>query len=427
MPFSIQKSLLRAVDESAARELIAQEERWWVERKQEAHIEALAAEIASFANSDGGWLLVNIADHGETPMQRLPQGATAKLLSAPQDWLGQTLIGRLDPMPAFEATTVQLNGAPLCVIRVPRSPLAPVLPTDTGVLYERGPAGKLRIARVDRVRELVARRDHERRLAEARLDVPSALPEVDRRLGIPNASRGHTADQLAVFVRATPLAFEAEAFEPVALGESAPDEFGALLPDLLVSFGHRAFGNAREQLLHGSVGVTVPMQRGFVMKRRLAIDLGHGDHLEIAAACVADAGGAVAVRLDRRQTLSQMMPKHFAASHVRDEWLLPALGFLAGQILGRGPAGPLLFDLWITGLADWELDWDLQTGAVQRRAFGRDGSRTWIQAGAEAELTIAELRRANAEGSAHPLQHVAARWTRDLAREAGFAVYEQAY
>lgn len=58
MAFSIQKSLLRAGDESAARELVAQEERWWVERKQEAHVEALAAEIASFANSDGGWLLV---------------------------------------------------------------------------------------------------------------------------------------------------------------------------------------------------------------------------------------------------------------------------------------------------------------------------------------------------------------------------------
>lgn len=424
VPFSIQNSPLRAVDEAVARELIAQQERWWVERKQQLDIEKLAAEIASFANSDGGWLLLNIADHGDGPLPDEPTGALSKFFDAPQDWLGQKLRDQLDPLPAFEATALSVDGGELGIVRVPRSPLAPVLATATGVLYERGAAGKVRIKSVERVRELVSRREAERARGEGRLGAPSTLPEVDRRLGIPTSAPKATS-ALSITVRATPLAYDPPTFEPVALGQDAAGSSAALLNNLLVSFGHRVYGNATDHLRHQAESSGTPTQRGYVMGQVLEHDYRHGDRLRLSATVVADAGGALGVRLERTQTLRQSMSKDFSASTVQNEWLQPVLGFLAGQVLTHAGAGPMLFDLWITGLGEWQMDWDLGPGTVTRRPFGINDSRTWIQAGAEAEPTLADLREANAEGAPHPLADVAARWTRDLGREAGFAIYEQ--
>lgn len=423
MAFSIQESPLRALDEAAALELIAQQERWWVERKQEPHVEALAEEIASFANSDGGWILLNIADRANRPIEAEPTGAMRKFADSPQDWLAQKLRGQLDPLPAFEAKTISVDGALLGVVRVPRSPLAPVLATATGVLFERGAGGKERIGRIDRVRELVARREDERRHAEARLGAPSTLPEIDRRLGVPSSIPPRSTGRLSVLVRATPVAFDPRAFEPVALGKDAAADAAALLPDLLTAFGQRAYGNVRHHLRHADVHAA-PMQRGFVMTTQLDLNLGYGDRLRIGATVVADAGGVVGVKLFREQTLKQQLHKGFSASALRDEWLLPVLDFLASQILAAYVSGPLLFDLWIRGLSDWELTWDLAPVAQTQRQFGQDAARSWIQAGAEAECTLDELRRARVEGSLHPFIEVAGRWSRDVAREAGIAVYE---
>jgi hypothetical protein len=348
VPFSIQASPLRALDEQTALELIAQQERWWVERKREPHVEALAEEVASFANSDGGWILLNIADGADQPVDGEPTGAMRKFAEKPEDWLGQKLHDQLDPVPAFEATTVRVHGALLGVIRVPRSPLAPVLTTATGVLYERGAAGKVRIGRIERVRELLARREEERRQAGARLSAPSTLPEVDRRLELLNSTPPSAPGQLAIVIRATPAAFDAQAFEPVALGDSATADAGSLLPDLLASFSQRAYGNVRDHL-SDAVTRSAPMQRGFFVSRELNQDLGYGDRLRMAATVVADAGGVVGVRLAREQTLKQQLRKEFAASTLRDEWLIPVLDFLAGQILAHYTSGPLLSDLWIRG------------------------------------------------------------------------------
>jgi hypothetical protein len=402
------------VDDEAMRLLLAQQERWLVERKRQAEIEDLAKEIASFANSDGGWVLVGVEDDGG-PVAAPPEGATAKLFAAPQHWLGQKLGRWLDPIPAFEADIRQIHERDVVVIRVWRSTQAPIVHTGKGTVYERSAEAAVPISAQERLRELAARRDDAERDAGLRLSQPGALPALASRLGAP-PRRPETSEALAVVVRLTPVGYVPEAFERVALGQAAIEEAFDELRELFVAFGRRAYTNFGDRVPRElDDSVLHPFQRGFAVALFQALDLGHGYHDRHSATYAADAGGVLGVRLARSVTTQETGGQDLDCRVVADEWLAPALRLLAARLTAHYVPGPVKADLWMLGCAGKRLVWhspDAQD-AVQTGTFG-NGQRGWIQASADLQLA----------DEAPDLLEVASRWTRDLAREAGITVFE---
>ena len=394
--------------------LLAQQERWLVERKRQAEIEDLAKEIASFGNTDGGWLLVGVEDKGG-PVEAPPEGATAKLFATPQHWLGQKLPRWLDPIPTFEADVRQVDDHDVVVVRVWRSTQAPIVHTGKGTIYERGAEAAVPIVSQERLRELTGRREDAERDAAQRLSSRGALPAVTARLGVPPVDPT-AADAITVVVRVTPIAFVPEAFEPVALGKDAVEDAFDELRSVFVSFGRRAYGNFGDRVPRQLDGTLLrPFQRGFAIVLSEPLDFGHGYRDDHSATYAADAGGVIGVRLARRVTTHETGGQDIDSEVVAAEWLAPMLRLLAGRLTAHYVPGPVRADSWILGLNGRQFEWRAPEAEQTPVAgsFG-DGRRGWIQASADLELGT----------EATDMLEVAWRWTRDLAREAGVAVFE---
>jgi hypothetical protein len=146
-----------------------------VERKQDLPTDGLAPTVASFANTDGGWILLGVDNPGK------PVGYQWK------DHVRDHLSGDIDPMPPFALAAVQHKGVTVGVIRVAPSSDAPHLVTKTGVLYVRVPGGKAPVADRRTLLELAQRaRDAEETARYRRLhnlplvEVPSTHVRVRR-------------------------------------------------------------------------------------------------------------------------------------------------------------------------------------------------------------------------------------------------------
>jgi hypothetical protein len=411
-PFSVQRSPLSALDDDAAlEELLAQQERWLVERKQDAEIAAVAKEIASFANTDGGWLLIGVEDKDgpEGPVFRRPMD---KLLQAPHHWLGQKLPSWLDPLPAFDAATVRRGADEVVVVRVWPAAQAPIVHRGSGVIYERGAEEAIPIKRLDRVRELVHRRNEAEHEAAVRLGVPGALPALASRLAVPNPQQPR-ADGLTFLVRLTPWAFVPEAFAPVALSHDAVDAASTDVRELLLAFGSRHYANWQDTVRSQPRPRAEPFQRGFSIRDAVTLDFGHGykDNSDVVYA--ADAGGVIGMRLRRVVTSREVGGLELHASVVSRQWLYPMVSRLADRLATRYAPGMVRFDLWALGLGDKSFVWDASSPTTQG-AFSGPYSRGWVQAHADVVLPA----------TTGELADICDGWTADLAREAGIAVFE---
>lgn len=409
--FSLSTSSPNALDDDAVRELLAQQERWLVERKSQVEIADLAKEVASFANTDAGWVLIGVHDQDSAKGPRFER-VMPKLLEAPQHWLGQKLPKWLDPLPAFDAVTWRVDGNEIVVIRVWRSERAPIVHSGQGVIYERGPDGALPIKSHDRVRELMARRDQAVADALDRLNNPRALPALFARLQAPPPDPT-TRGTLAFVVRLTPLGLVQEAFEPVALSAAVFDDAPRHATELLLRLGCSDYANWSDTV-HGCRPTARMFQRGFYASQTVELNFGQGP-MRWRATYAADAGGVLGVRLVRPR-----MAKEITANELCEEWLLPAVKLLAENLSAGYAPGRVRFDLWATGLRDLTVRWPAGRPASEHRSdagtFGENGARSWVQAGHESDLPA----------GSEDLEEVAWTWTRDLAREAGITVHERA-
>src|SRR5260221_8264615 len=101
---SLRRLALSELDESALRRLIEYGEDIFVERKREPPpAPGLGAEVASFANTLGGWLLLGIQDDGKIV------GWTPPPKSDLQSHVGNLLRNQLDPVPPYLADTQEID------------------------------------------------------------------------------------------------------------------------------------------------------------------------------------------------------------------------------------------------------------------------------------------------------------------------------
>jgi hypothetical protein len=97
----------------------------------------LAKAVASFANQLGGWVLVNVNGDPPHPLGDLPEWITRA--PSPVDAVRDRLNGLIEPMPPFEARTIEIGDGKVLVMRVYESADTPHILRD-GAIYVRGVA-----------------------------------------------------------------------------------------------------------------------------------------------------------------------------------------------------------------------------------------------------------------------------------------------
>jgi Schlafen, AlbA_2 len=174
---SLRRLALADLDEPTLRRLVEQGEDLFVERKREPPpAPRFGAQVASFANTLGGWLLLGVDDDrnliGWEPDRQLDL----------QSHLGNLLRNEVDPVPPFVAETYSLDGVKIGVVRVFEAADTPVIVRETGAVFVRDPGGKQPIRDHRTLLELARRGEAAREEAQARL---GSLPLVQRALDAP--------------------------------------------------------------------------------------------------------------------------------------------------------------------------------------------------------------------------------------------------
>jgi hypothetical protein len=98
----------------------------------------LASTVASFANTLGGWLLLGV--HGGKPLETSPPWTADDSLPL-VDLIRDRLRGELDPLPAFEARVMGLEGGRIGIVRVYESSDTPHVVISSGSVFVREVAG----------------------------------------------------------------------------------------------------------------------------------------------------------------------------------------------------------------------------------------------------------------------------------------------
>ena len=356
-----------------------------VERKQDLPTDGLAPTVASFANTDGGWILLGVDNAGK------PVGYQWKGRGDLQDHVRDHLSGDIDPMPPFAAAAVQHKGVTVGVIRVAPSSDAPHLVTKTGALYVRVPGGKAPVADRRTLLELAQRaRDAEETARYRRLHnlplVEADLVPIGRLPGM--APLGALGDQVLEWVvRAAPITVPGT-FSDAALRAStaraAADRLRTLLPNHPGS----------------TVGAPAVRARGFYVVGGTPEPAQHVD-------MGVDAGGKLLVRWANHR----MRTTVYLASAEKD-LLVPLLRVLTETLEGLDALGRALLELEVRGADGMTVETAFASiGTVDPRNFAEDGS---LRMGGEVSI---------------PADHdallvVAERWTREIARAAGVAAWE---
>jgi hypothetical protein len=269
---------LADVTEDVLRELIAEGETDLVERKERPPDGGLGPTIASFANCGGGWVLLGVANDGQTKGYRAPGNAE------PQDWLRTAIRKDVDPLPSFEARAVAIDGVEVIVIRVHASALTPHLYVPAGAVYIREHGGRHPIKTQAALIVLTVRPVQAQQEAYERM---TSLPLVKLALGPhrppTNPVNGETrvADWT---LTAGPLMVPND-FRTRALSRATADAIREQVAELINNVGPSGHGGV-ERHPHGS-GVVV-----------VGRNLANGAEVHV----LLDAGGVVVVRVRERLT-----------------------------------------------------------------------------------------------------------------------------
>jgi Putative DNA-binding domain len=367
---SLRRLALADVGEEELAWIVRGEEHLFVERKQDLPAPpGFGAEIASFANGLGGWLLLGIADDGKVvgwdPGVRVDR----------QSHIGNLLRNEVDPVPPFIAAERELEGKSITVIRVLESADTPVLVRGTGALYIRDSGGKRPVD--DHATLLALTQRGAEAEAEARRRLRE-LPIVFNALRPPD-SPGYPSrpETLRVIVRASPLTVTPQfAAWPISgavwlLDNAAMDLFGLPNNDRLVA-------------------TVTPHGRG--------LDALHRDREDVyqrSLHLVADSGGVVAASLE--EPANALDPEG-----LRTHFLRPLINVIADMLSRAEAIGRSAWDAWISPPTG---DFEIPGAAADPRDVHCAG-----------ELTIPADDEDRAE--------LARQWEREFARACGMASWE---
>ncbi len=324
----------------------------------------LSQAVAAFANTLGGWVLIGLDQTGEhvSPPPQWVVDAGPRLVDAIRD----RVRGHLDPLPAFEAKTFELDGGPVGVVRVYESSDAPVVHVDSGAICVREPAGERDVKRpgdpgstkatrrryeVGHIRnqielhELVRKGERARERAEGLLK-PHALPIVIDDLGLKfsEGARGELeADPdvgPSLFVQLAPLSpparFAAWSFSEPAV-ETGKERLAAL-----------ADAEAKEI----AVG---PRAHGLVLRAHLgdkAVVCGvDGDKFGGSATLIADGAGIVGARMSIRPAEHRANARYTLES-LGERLLEPLLEALCSWLEDSEILGRALTHVWFVRLSE---------------------------------------------------------------------------
>lgn len=381
---SIRSLTLAALDEEGLRNLLAEGETLFVERKETVPMGGLGATVASFANTLGGWVLLGIANDGT------PVGFTGHGRSDLQDHLRHVLRNEVDPLPPFAARGMDLDGVEVGVIRIYESVDTPHILRRTGALYIREPGGKAPVQDHRALIELARRGERAREQASLRL---TTLPHVEGAMRTParifgdNPSLTEYPPMLEQVVLGTPLTVT-PAFADRAL---SPDS---------VAWGKEATKlvfNEQHQMDEAHQRCEVEArQRGFVVTGRRMGNL-------MTTTLVVDAGGVVGARFAWRRQGGPLSLGSLASTQLSGLITNVAAGL--DELGGHGRA---LFELRLRDVAGLLVHEDGgQSGRFQgdQRELHLSGDLA-IPATSEEILELAE------------------RWAREVGRAAGVGMWE---
>lgn len=173
---SLRRLALSDLDADTLERLILHGEDLFVERKlQPPAPPKFGAEVASFANTMGGWLLLGVKDD-----KTIDTGYVVDEHLDLQSHLAAVLRKEIDPLPPFVAEMFEHEGKPVGVMRIFESADAPHIVRGSGAVYVRSSKGK---EPVDDHRTLLAiAQKGEQAEAQARERI-ATLPAVAQAIG----------------------------------------------------------------------------------------------------------------------------------------------------------------------------------------------------------------------------------------------------
>lgn len=284
---SLRRLALADLDPDTLERLILHGEDLFVERKlKPPEPPKFGAEVASFANTMGGWLLLGVKDD-----RTVDEGYEKPEQLDLQSHLAAVLRKEVDPLPPFVAEMFEYRGKPVGVMRIFESADPPHIVRGTGAVYLRDSEGKKPVDDHSTLLAIAQRgRDAE---SEARKRIGS-LPEVSRILmtpdSIPDDVIAFDESELRYVVRSAPVTMNPAAADWVLTrraGNALVRIVDELLPRPALQQGQPP-ASREEPMLS-------PYGRATQATVRLSPIVGRGD----SAMVVADSGGVFAAEYRR--------------------------------------------------------------------------------------------------------------------------------
>jgi hypothetical protein len=364
------------LDEQTLRDLVAEGETLFVERKETDPSRGIGQTVAAFANTLGGWLLLGIADDGTLKGYEAGAGDFA-------DKIRHKLRAQVEPLPPFSAATVNLDGFTIGLVRVFESADTPHIVLGTGSVPVREPAGTRNIESHAELIDLARRGERARADASERLEsLPYLTEQIDKELPPDqHVLQGYT-------VRAAPFTRPADFADRVL-----SIDFGSFSRELARElFPGPPFAQPSHRQEDFSFG-----QRGFNVTSTQ-----FGAHHR--ASVIADAGGAAACRSEQASPDPQR-PAMLRPEQVAEE-IKPLLTGVVKTLEKLASRGRVACDLLVRGFYGAHF-------THQRAGF--DVLETQL-VHISGEITVPPD-----DGEIDALTH---RWVNELARAAGLQVWQ---
>jgi hypothetical protein len=330
---SLRRLALADLDPETLERLILHGEDLFVDRKlQPPAPPKFGAEVASFANTMGGWLLLGVKDD-----RTIDDGYVIDEQLDLQSHLAAVLRKEIDPLPPFVAEMFEHDGKPVGVMRIFESADAPHIVRGTGAVYVRSSKGK---EPVDDHRTLLAiAQKGEQAEARAR-ELMSTLPAVARLLG-PTAE----PTEIVFSARAAPVTMNPAASDWV-LTRAGADAVTASVETLLP--GPPAPSHSNMLSLGGRQGPDLlPFGRAIAARIQQHWVL-HGFR---TATVIADSGGVFGAQFQQGPAARHKDEKDEPVEHtvllnaILDSELRPLARCLADLLKSAEVYGRALFDL----------------------------------------------------------------------------------
>lgn len=398
--------------------MLAESETLFVEHKgnlDPRHNFDFAKAVASFANTLGGWVLIGITD-GE-PNEGVDGGWTAPAPHALIDRVRQALESQIDPLPSFSAAIRTLRGRRVGVVRIYESADTPhILRNGSVVVREPAQAKDLRalgraeakpIATHYELTQLAQRGERARAQAEDRF-AEGTLPFVDASLGLKYTTAASAqrvfrtihAEGPAVVVRATPLAMT-RMFEDWASSLSAEEGCRRAAVDVV---GHSDTEDpdvaARSVSVSAKGRETEPLTGRGLWR------------VKLRATAVADAGGAVAVRVAYSLIRTDSEPDdpfEFQRERFVEKFLKPPVVAVARLLQNAELFGRYLWHLYLLRVGD----------LVSVEGGRRPGFPADIPLGGEVTVPAFDETEGGANEASPDLRATLTRWGHETSRAVG--------